>query len=103
MRWPFRRRPSADAAAPDNVVRVHIGHLPEVQVRHVIERKIPRPTSITFTTHRDDGSRYTLMPMDVSYRDSFEVEVPLRYIFNDHQMPGLRLRAQLHYDPKDRS
>lgn len=99
---PFRRRPRA-AAAPGNLVRVHLERLPEVQVRHVIERKIPRPTSITFMIHRDDGSRYTLPPMDVSYRDGFEIEVPLRHIFNDHQMPGLRMSAQLHYDPKDRS
>ncbi len=74
-------------------------------MNHVIERRIPRPTRVTFQVQRPDGSYYQLMPMDLSYKDSFDVYLPLGQIFNDpkHAYPDLRLRAELHYDPKDRS
>lgn len=84
-------------------MRVHVERLPEVQVRHVIERKVPRPTSVTFQFHRPDGSIHRLMPMDLSYKGTFDILLPLGQILNDVSAPQLTMRAELHYDPRDRS
>lgn len=100
MKNLFRRLASRD---PMNMVNVQIDRLPEVRVKHVIERKIPRPTSITFQVHRADGCVYRLMPVDLSWKVTQDIPIPLGAIFQDHTMEQLMLRAELHYDPKDQA
>lgn len=102
MKLRFWRRPDTYAAVPSTHL-VHIDRIPEIAVRHLIERRIPRPTRVTFKIMNDDGFLYTLMPMDLSYRETFEIEIPIARIMQDPTQPALRLSAYLEYDPKDRS
>jgi len=96
----FHRRPAKAMPAPDNLVRVHVEQLPEIEVRHVIERRIPRPTSVTFRVMRADGSMVQLMSLDLSYRNSFPLRLPMGMILNDRTMPDLELHAELHYEAR---
>lgn len=95
---PFRRaeRPAARVAVTVESLRI-----PEVTVRHVIERKIPRPTMITFTAYDNQGRQFRLMPIDLSYRDSVPVQLPMAFLTGDPSAAPCELRAELHYDPRD--
>lgn len=100
----FKRREVQPPAPPaPSKVNVTIDRVPEVTVRHVIERKIPRPTRMVFVWEANDGRQWRSYPVDLSYRDAMDVEVPMSHLADDQSMPPGRVRVQLEYDPRDRS
>jgi hypothetical protein len=108
LRWPRRRKPASEMtiAAPAFESALHdLYHLLDtsgIRHQHVIERKIPRPTTITFAVYTPEGQRFVLPPMDVSFKSTFPVRFPLAWITgspSDAQQIGIG--AELHYDPRD--
>lgn len=101
MRNPFRRK--APGEPPVTRHAVVIEKIPPVEVKHTIERKAPpRPTMITFSVHDDEGRRFSLPPMDLSYRHGAPVQFPLAWVSgNPADNQRVEIYAELHYDPRD--
>jgi hypothetical protein len=102
----FRNR---EAQAPEPIeppgptrVDVSIGRLPEMTVRHVIERKIPRPTRMMFVFTDNEGRQWRSSSVDLSYRDTYPIQIPMAFLTGDTTRPPCDVTVQLEYDPKDR-
>lgn len=80
-------------------LRLILESLPEIQCRHVIERKAPpRPTDISVVLFNDEGQRFTLPPLNCSYRYTAPLYFPLSWLTgNPRDNKQARLELELHY------
>lgn len=74
-----------------------------VEVRHTVERKIPRPTMVSFWIQDMEGRTFHLPPIDLSYKRTMPLQIPLYYLTGDPKDNGrtATIEMDLHYEPKD--
>lgn len=80
-----------------------IEKMPEIQVKHVIERKIPpRPTVIQAVMRGVNGQEYRTDPINATLRHTVPVYFPLHVLTGNQQDVGTHcmLTLELHYDPR---